>query len=174
MPNASGFVPASFGPPGGPSRAGDVAVSTREEPRVGEPPHVVTEHPGRERAVADDEARVLGRLRELPVDDAAEHEVADGAAPVPALEAGLVRDEVRLGLRVEALERLEPGDARVAVAGLAALLRVVEMSPEDLRVAGREAERRKPGQPLVTLHGARTPRRASRARPRSGAARGPG
>ena len=93
---------------------------------------------------------------------------------MPALEAGLVEDEERLGYGIEALERLEPWDARVPVTELAALLRVVEVLLERLGAIRREAERPKAAQPFVTLHGVRTPVRANRARRPRGAARDPG
>ena len=58
-----------------------------DEPAVGEPADVVPEHPGRERPLADDEARVRGRPLELRAYDSPEDEIADRAASVPALEA---------------------------------------------------------------------------------------
>src|SRR2546421_4826437 len=90
---------------------------------------------------------------------------------MPAREAGLVEDEERLRYGIEALERLEPWNARVSVTELAALLRVVEVLPERLGAIRREAERLETAQPLVTLHGVRTPVRANRARRPRGAAR---
>jgi hypothetical protein len=93
---------------------------------------------------------------------------------VPALEAGVVLSEQRLGGRVVVLESLEPRDARVPVAELAVRLRLVEMLPERERLGGVEAERPEAIQPLVTLHGVRTPAPASHARRRCGAERGRG
>ena len=77
-------------PSGGPSRGGEVAVSTPTSPRFGEPPHVVAEHPGRERPLAHDDPRVRRRRVDLARDDGAEREVAERAVAVPALEAGVV------------------------------------------------------------------------------------
>ena len=131
----------------------------------------MAEHPGRKRPLADDEPRGRGRVLDLALDHPAEREIADGAVPVPALEACDVLEEPRLAGGVVALERLEPRDPRVPVAQLAALLGVVEMPPENLGIRGGEAERAEPGQPLVTLHAGRTPGRASRAPRRFAVAR---
>src|SRR5581483_4107051 len=123
-----------------------------DEPGIGEAPHVVREHAGRERPLADDDARMLGRPRQLLVDDTREHEVADRAVSVPALEAGLVHRQRRTRARVVALERLEPRDARVPVPRFAAPLGVVEVRPE--REHGRlvEPERGESPQGLVAFH----------------------
>ena len=57
---ASGFVPASSAHRlDGPGAAGDVAVSTARSPPLGEPPHPVAEHSGREAVVRDDQPRGL-------------------------------------------------------------------------------------------------------------------
>src|SRR5438477_10609566 len=111
------------------------------------------EHPGGKRPLADHEARVRGRALELRADDAPEHEVADRTAAVPALEAVLLLEQLRLRGRFVALEPLEPGDARVAVSLLAPALGPVEVRPELLRIGLPEAERAQPSQAFVSVHG---------------------
>ncbi len=146
-----------------------------DEPAVGEPADVVAEHPGGERPLADDEARVRGRPLELRAHDPPEDEVADRAAAVPALEALVLLEQRRLGSRVVALELLEPRDPRVAVSLLAALLGSVEVRPQLLRVGLSEAERAQPAQALVSVHGTSSragPRRRPRRRPRAQEGRG--
>jgi hypothetical protein len=115
-----------------------------------------------------------GRIRDLAGDNVREHEIPDRAVAVPPLKAGLVDDELGLGLRVVPVERLEPRDARVPVPELAARLGIVEVLPEPPRIRSVEAERLQAPQALVTLHGARTPARASRAPRRCDGACDPG
>jgi len=124
-----------------------------DEAALGEAADVIAEHPGREGALADDEARMRGRPRELSAHDVPEHEVADRARAVPALEALLVLDQPRLGRRVVALELLEPWDPRMPVPLLAAPLGCVEVRPELLRVGLRKAELPQPAESLVSVHG---------------------
>src|SRR5205085_2609579 len=87
---------------------------------VREAPDVVPEHPRRERPLADEEPCMRGRLLELDAHDAPEHEIADGAATVPALVSVLLVEQPRLGRGVVALEPLEPRNPRVAVSLLPA------------------------------------------------------
>jgi len=137
--------------PGFPAAARRI-VGRVDEPGSGEPAHVVSEHPGRERPLADDDLRVDRRLRDLPRHRRRQHEIPDRAVPVPALIAGLVDHDNRLRRGVEAVERLEPGDPRVSVPELPALFRVVEVRPERLADRRREAERTESPKPLLTLH----------------------
>ena len=116
-------------------------------------PDVMAEHSGREGPLAHDEPAVRGRLLDLACHHGPEREIAERTVRVPALEAGIVLDERRPGAGIEALERLEPGDARVPVAELAVPLRVVEVLPQRPGVAGVEAERPETAQCLVTPHG---------------------
>src|SRR4051812_42752110 len=122
------------------------------EPGVGEAAHVVPEHPGRERPLADDEPRMHRRALELGAHHPPEDEGPDGAAAVPALKPLLALDERRLGGRVIPLEPLEPRDAGMAVTLLAAQLRAVEMLPQLLRIDLAETERPQPAQALVGVH----------------------
>ena len=101
MPIASGFVPATFGPSGGPSRGGRRRGEDGHEAAFREPARVVAEHPRRERPVADDEPRPLRRRLERVANRCLEREVADRAVPVPALEAGRFLDDPGRGLRIE-------------------------------------------------------------------------
>src|SRR3954471_3206027 len=100
----------------------------------------MAEHPGREGPLADDGSGMRGRAFELCTHDPSEHEVADGAAAMPALEAVLLLEQRRLGGRVVTLEPLEPGNPGVAVALLPAPLGAVEVRPELLRILLPEAE----------------------------------
>ena len=111
------------------------------------------EHPGRERPLADDEPRRRGRTLELRAHDAGEHEVADRAAAVPALEALRLLEQRRLGTRVVALEPLEPRNACMTVPLLPPALRRVEVHPQLLRIGLAEAERAQPAQALLSVHG---------------------
>src|SRR6185503_6882713 len=146
-----------------------------DETAVGKPPHMMAEHPGRERPLAHHEARVRGRVLELRAHDPPEHEVADRTTAVPALEAVLLLEQRRLGARLVPLEPLEPRDPRVTVSLLAALLGAVEVRPQLLRIGLAEAERAQPGQALVSVHATswrgdlRRPRRRPR-RARAGRA----
>src|SRR6185437_13318176 len=133
----------------------------RDEPRVGEPAHVVPEHPGRERPLADDEPRMHRRALELGAHHPPEDEVPDGATTVPALEPLLALDQRRLGRRVVALEPLEPRDTGVAMSLLATLFRAVEVCPQLFDVALAEAERAQPAQALVGVHSTLSPRGAA-------------
>ena len=143
-----------------------------DEPGIGETPHVVAEHPRRERPLADDDARMGGRIRDLAGDHLREHEIANRTVAVPALKAGLVDNELGLRLRVVPIERLEPRNARIPVPELAARFGIVEVLPEPRRVGGVETESLQTPDALLTPHGVRTPTRASRARRRSGEACG--
>src|SRR5262249_35518151 len=78
---------------------------------------------------------------ELGVADRGERQVAEGATTVPALEARLVEHPLRPGVRIDAVERLEPRDPGEAVTLFAAVLGVEEVVGERLRVALAEAER---------------------------------
>src|SRR6188472_2119052 len=125
----------------------------RDEAILGEPPDVVPEHPRRERPLADDETRMCRRALELDADDAAEHEIADRAAAVPALEPVLLLQQLRLGRGVESLEPFEPGNPRVTVTLLPTALRPVEVRPQLLRVGLAEAESPQPAEALLSVHG---------------------
>jgi hypothetical protein len=124
----------------------------RDEPALGETADVVAEEPRREAAARDDDPRVLGRVRELRLDRRREGEVAERAATVPARVARRRVVQPRHGGGVEAVERLEPGDPRVAVAPLASPLGVVEVPDERLDVLRREAQRVQAGPCLVRPH----------------------
>ena len=65
------------------------------EPALGQPPHPVPEDAGREAAPRDDDARALRRIVERRAHDLVEHEVAERAVPVPALEALLGLERAR-------------------------------------------------------------------------------
>ena len=160
---------------------GEVAVSTRDEAGVGEPPHVVAEHPGRERALADDEPRMLGRLarsarrrrarargsrwRRSPSQRSKPSARRRSRGSAPASKPSSVSSHV---------------DARVPVPRLAALLGVVEVlaraspRPGVARSRARLARPRR-RRPRSALHGAaELEHRPAALRRRSGAARGPG
>src|SRR3954463_7679340 len=108
---ASGFVPASFGPPSGwPRRGGDVAVSTATSPpsasrrgrpargpAAGEPSRPVAEHAGGKAIVRHDEPRGLGRILELACADRRQSQVTERTAALPALVAPLGLHAFRLG-----------------------------------------------------------------------------
>src|SRR5438445_8980234 len=110
------------------------------------------EHPGRERALADDEPRMRGRPLELGARDPAEHEIPDRLAAVPPLETLLVLEQLRLGSGVVAFEVLEPGNPRVTVSLLAAPLGRVEVRPQLLCVGLGEAEPAQPREAFFRLH----------------------
>jgi hypothetical protein len=99
------------------------------------------EHPGREAVVGDDDTCMRRRLVELCVADRRQRQVAERAATVPALEAGLVEHALRARVGVDAVERLEPRDPGETVALLAAALGVEEVVGERLRIVLAEAER---------------------------------
>ena len=101
------------------------------------------------------------RPLELGADHLAEHEVPDGPASVPALEALLALDQPRPGGRVIAFELLEPGNPGVTVPLLAAAFCAVEVRPQLLRVGVAKAERPQPAQALVGVHPALSPREAA-------------
>ena len=107
-------------------------MSAATSPPYGEPADPVAECAGREAPSGDDDARPLGRIGERRAHDLLEHEVAERAAPVPALEAFPGLDENGAGGRVE-VERREPVDSREAVPGLAAPLGVREVGDESDR-----------------------------------------
>jgi hypothetical protein len=90
--------------------------------------------------VGDDQPCRLGRIVELAVADRSERQVAERAAPFPALVARLSDDALRLGRGIEAVERLEPLDPGEPVPALAAALGVQEVIGERARIGGREAE----------------------------------
>src|SRR5947208_467937 len=123
-----------------------------DQAAVREAPDVVPEHPCGERPLADEEPCMRGRLLELDAHDAPEHEIADGATAVPALESVLLVEQPRLGRRVVALEPLEPRNPRVAVSLLPASFGRVEVPPQLLRVGVGEAERTQPAQALAGVH----------------------
>ena len=129
----------------------------------------MAEHPGGEAMRRRDHARVLGRLRQLRVDDRREREVAERTPTLPALEAVRREHSLRPRAGVEVGKRLEPGDPRVAVPELAAPLGVVEVAEERLHIGVGEAERGDPRAGFLRLHVRRTSAPASRARrPRAG------
>ncbi len=113
----------------------------RDEPALRKPSHPVPEGTGGEATPRDDDARALGRIRKRRAHDRLEHEVAQRAVAVPALETPLRLDEQRPCARVE-LEAGEPLDADEAVARLASPLSVGEVRDQDLRGFHVEAERR--------------------------------
>jgi hypothetical protein len=145
-----------------------------DEPGVGEPPHIVAEHPRGKRPLADDDPSMRGRVRDLPADDVREHEIPDRAIAVPALKAAVVDHQLGLRVRVVSVKRLEPRDARVPVSELAARLRFVEVLPEQCGVRSIETEVLQAPDAFVTLHDVRTPAPASCALSQSGEAYGPG
>src|SRR4051812_560901 len=120
-----------------------------DEAAVREAAGVVAEHPGREAIVRHDQAPVGRRFDKLRVADRRERQVPDGAASLPSLEAGLVQYALWSCTRVESLERLEPADARQAVAELAPVLRVPEVGEQTPRVVVGETERAKPAEWIV-------------------------
>src|SRR5262249_58678908 len=81
-----------------------------EQSPGGKPTHVMTEHPRRKAVVGDDNPGVRRWVVELGVADRGERQVAEGATTVPALEARLVEHPLRPGVRIDAVERLEPRD----------------------------------------------------------------
>ena len=92
---------------------------------------------------------MVGRPRELRADDRVEDEVAERAAPLPAL-VPLRRDDTRrprAGL--QAGEGLEPFDPAEAMAFAAGCLGGREVAVEDGGRAVVEAERRQPAARLV-------------------------
>src|SRR5207249_4149598 len=110
------------------------------ETAVGEPARPVAEHPGREAALCDDDARVRGRIGELRVADRRERQVAERAAAVPSLVTRLRDDAFRGRRRIDVRQRRQPVDAAEAVAALPATLGVEEVVGKRLRIALREAE----------------------------------
>jgi hypothetical protein len=135
---ASGFVPASAGPPSG---------CGSEQARLGEPAGPVAERPGREAALGDDDPGAPGRRGKRRADDRVQDEVAERAPSVPALEALVGEHALRPRGGIE-LDRLEPRDAGEPVAVLAAPFGVLEVGQEDIDGPGVEAE---PAEPLARL-----------------------
>ena len=137
---ASGFVPVSGGPPSGcGSRRGEVAVSAADEAGSGETAHPVPEDTRREAALRDDHARVRRRAREHRAHDLVEHEVAERAVPVPALEPVLGEEPARASCGVDLL-RLEPGHAGQPMPVLSAPVGVREVREQDLDGVGIQPE----------------------------------
>jgi hypothetical protein len=78
----------------------------------------------------DDHARPLRRVGKLRFDDLRERQVAERAAPVPALVAALGDLDLGLGVRVEIRQRREPLDARESMTCAAAPLGVEKVVGE--------------------------------------------
>ena len=116
----------------------------RREPAFREPPHPVTEKASRKRVRSDDEPRAGGRIEDLSLDDASEHQVAEGAVARPTLVAVLDDDALRPSGGVEVGERREPVDARGPVPGTIAPVGGLEMIGEYARLGLREAEGSEP------------------------------
>src|SRR5207253_10148693 len=106
----------------------------------------VAEHPGREAVVCHDEPRSFGRIVQLSVADRGERQVAQRAAPLPALVTSLGDDALGLGAGVETLQRLEPLDPCEAVPTVAAPLGIEEVVGERSRILVGEAERAEPSE----------------------------
>ena len=87
---------------------------------------------------------MLGRVRQLSVDDASQRDVAERSPTLPALEAGLGGRPLWPGGRVELRQGREPADSRDAVPPLAPRVGVQEMVGENSRVRVVEAERSQP------------------------------
>ena len=201
---ASGFVPASGSPPSGwASRAGEVAVSAAASPPSASRRTYQPSTPVGKQFEATTTRACAGGLGELRIDDRGERQVAERAVAVPALVAGLGDQPVGARVRLQVAERLEPVDPAEPVAELAARLGVEEVLGERRRVRLGEAEGGDPllrphgggwlptraapapttkGSPISAGGGGARPDRrarrtrgsASRARPRSAAARGRG
>jgi hypothetical protein len=99
--------------------------------------------------VGDDDPRVRRRVRELRVADRRQRQVAERAAPLPALEARLVVNALGPSVRIDSLERLQPRDPCQPVAFLAAALCVEEVLGERARVPIGEPERAQPLERVV-------------------------
>src|SRR5688572_18341700 len=106
--------------------------------------------PGRER-VGHDEPRRLWLVGDELCTDLGEHEVAEPAARLPAVEAGAGDDLGGAGTGLDFL-RLEPLDPGVTVPELAAPLGVVEVGEERLDVGSAEAERREASACVLGAH----------------------
>ena len=130
---------------------------------------MVAEHPGRERALADDESRVARRRRDQRIADAGEHEIADGAVAVPARRR---RSASAAPARRTTASRASRC-ARARATACRAARRRRSAPRASSASASREAERASRVERVVTLHGENS-RPASRARRRSSAACGPG
>ena len=133
---ASGFVPASFGPPSGcaePRGRGRGERARRARPRRAGAPSSRAPRSGSVRCATTTRA-CSGGCGELRLDDRGEREVAERAVAVPALVAGLGQRRARAAPPGRSERpRLEPLDPRVAVARLAAPLAVVEVREQPLR-----------------------------------------
>src|SRR5207248_1574677 len=81
--------------------------------------------------------------------DRGERQVAERAAPLPALVTSLGDHALGLRARVETLQRLEPLDACEAVPTLAAPLGIEEVVGERPRVLVGEADRTEPSERIV-------------------------
>jgi hypothetical protein len=123
----------------------------RDEARLGEPANPVAEDTAREAAFGNDDACTPRRPYERRVHDLVEHEVAEGSTSVPAFEP-LVRDDALRARPGVELERLEPGDAREAMAALPPGLRVLEVGEKHLDRALVEPELPEPRSSFVRRH----------------------
>lgn len=149
---ASGLVLASAEPPSGGARRGRRGRGDRaDEATLGEPAGVVAEHAGGEAVGGCDHTSMHGRVGELGAHDRLEHEVADGAASLPALVPILGDDALGAGGGVEAGQRLEPRDACEAMPGAAGVLGVEDVGAQGARRVLAEAV--KPGLPPLPWTG---------------------
>ena len=98
----------------------------------------------------DDQPGGFGRVLELAITDCGEGQIAERASSFPALVASLRDHALGLGDRIEPIERLEPVDARQAVAALAPAFGIEEVLGQRSRVLLGEAER---ADSLLDLHG---------------------
>ncbi len=149
---ASGFVPVRGGPPSGcGSRRGEVAVSAATRPPSASLRTQWPSMPVGKAALGDDDPGMRRRTRERRPDDLVQHEVAERAAAVPALEA-LFRDQP-VGPRAGVdLEPLEPVDAREAVSHLPPSLGVGEVLDEHVDGSVGKPERLEPSPSLLLRH----------------------
>ena len=113
--------------------------------------HVEAERAGREAVRRRDHPDRVRRVCDRPVTDARQRQVAEGACPVPALEATFAAEPPRLGAEVERL-LLQPRQTREAVPRLAAPLGLREGVGDDACVGVRETEPHEPGARLVARH----------------------
>jgi len=77
-----------------------------------------------------DHARALRRVGELGFDDLRERQVAERAAPVPALVAALRDLDLGLGAGIEIGQRRQPVDTRQSMSGPTAPLGVEKVVGE--------------------------------------------
>ena len=99
--------------------------------------------------MGDDQPGGLRRILQLAGADRGQRQVAQRAAPLPALVAALCDDALGRRARVDVRQSLEPIHARETVAALAATFRVLEVIGKRLGVGGGEAES---GQSRLELH----------------------